>query len=252
MIYAVNKQTKEHRVLALAGCAHSGTEDLVQADPDGWIDHNGTLLCPIAKDQACEVESTRTGRFKFEKASDCTFWHSARSYRPILDAPKWNGEGLPPVGVECEFEHAEEGNWVDAKVIGYDGPSCVVALDGYGYTGSNSPRDFRPLPTEEDRTVERLAYDIQAITYDDPEQLAKHLYRHGYRKQPPQPAEDMNNPANWRAGDWIECSKSALQLTKGRRYEVLNMVGDDNPVISNDDGEREERYSAAFKHASRP
>ena len=70
------------------------------------------------------------------------------------EATQWDGEGWPPVGAPCEFEYAETGTWINAKVIGYDGPSCVVALDGYGYTGSRDLNHFRPIRTPRERWVE--------------------------------------------------------------------------------------------------
>ena len=105
------------------------------------------------------------------------------------------------------------------------------------------------LATEEDRAVEEMVSHVQAS--DNFHSFSKRLYQQGYRKQP-QPVDDMDDPANWRAGDWIICTTSALQLIKGGRYEILNMVGDNNPVIRNDDGEREERCSGLFEHYSRP
>jgi len=65
----------------------------------------------------------------------------------------WEG-GLPPVGVECEFIFNRM--WVSAKVVGYDGPACVVAIDGEGYEGSRNPSDFRPIKSQHERQREEL------------------------------------------------------------------------------------------------
>lgn len=75
-------------------------------------------------------------------------------------ATEWDGEGLPPVGCECEYMFNRR--WIDAKVIGYDGPACVVALDGFGYVGSTSQADFRPIRTKAEREREYLEYLIES------------------------------------------------------------------------------------------
>lgn len=64
--------------------------------------------------------------------------------------PQWTEGGLPPVGTECEFKIEKEHSitWDFAKVVGYDGPACVVAVDGYGYHGSINTHDFRPIRTQ--------------------------------------------------------------------------------------------------------
>lgn len=70
---------------------------------------------------------------------------------------EWEG-GLPPVGCECEFVFNRM--WVSAKVVGYDGPACVVAIDGEGYEGSRNPSDFRPVKSQHERLRGELAHLI--------------------------------------------------------------------------------------------
>lgn len=177
MIYAVNKRTKEHRV-AERGSAWGAPWSLVAATPDGWIEHDRTGECPMPDDFRCDYRNAR-GSTQHDVAAGNVSWTYIIAYRPILGAdskpepPTWTGEGLPPAGCECEFEHVEEGNWIAAKVIGYDGPACVVALDGFGYFGSDNPSDFRPIRSEEDRAVEEMTR-----AYEDAEEVA---YPNGVR-----------------------------------------------------------------------
>ena len=60
--------------------------------------------------------------------------------------PEWNGEGLPPVGCECEFK-ANDGGWGIGTVICV-GKSRIFWLcheDGDEYTSEVNPQEFRPI-----------------------------------------------------------------------------------------------------------
>src|SRR5690606_40024633 len=70
----------------------------------------------------------------------------------------WNGEGLPPVGVECEMFF--EVSWIPAKIIGTDGSALVAKLhikrNGFTevtYRACHSCK-FRPIRSERERWVE--------------------------------------------------------------------------------------------------
>jgi len=72
-------------------------------------------------------------------------------------APAWNGEGLPPVGVECEAWYAK-GDWVVGKVIAHDeidGTPVAVFKDGERYTAFTACC-LRPLKTEKERVVDAV------------------------------------------------------------------------------------------------
>lgn len=63
--------------------------------------------------------------------------------------PAWNGEGVPPVGCECEFI-SNDTSWGVVRVIGMDDDKVVIKPSGeiyYGITPSNR-QVFRPLRTE--------------------------------------------------------------------------------------------------------
>ena len=67
-------------------------------------------------------------------------------------APVWNGEGLPPVGCECEFI-SNDTSWGSVVVIGMDGDKVVIKPSGetyYGITPSGK-QVFRPIRSEADR-----------------------------------------------------------------------------------------------------
>ncbi|EBJ1244405.1 hypothetical protein DO303_21935 [Salmonella enterica] len=65
---------------------------------------------------------------------------------------EWNGEGLPPVGCECEFI-SNDTSWGVVRVIGMDDDKVVIKPSGeiyYGITTSNR-QVFRPIQSEAER-----------------------------------------------------------------------------------------------------
>jgi len=97
----------------------------------------------------------------------------------------WNGEGLPPVGDECEFSH--HGQWLSCITIGMFDGEMVCAPNGGGFYSGGAHR-FRPTRSEEDIAVE-------AMMQVDPgngdwEQYCRNLYKEGYRK-PSKPIEGV-------------------------------------------------------------
>ena len=85
----------------------------------------------------------------------------------------------------------------------------------------------------------------------------KALYDAGYRMVAPdaeQPAEDMNDPANWKAGDVVEFRhQGRTGITKGKEYPIRGM-GVANQFVSllDDDGDARTFTSGSFKWISRP
>ena len=97
------------------------------------------------------------------KESIVTYWQ----YKAALAASKnsaWNGEGVPPVGCECEFI-SNDTSWGVVRVIGMDDDKVVIKPSGevyYGITPSNR-QVFRPLRTESERKHEAILESICAV-----------------------------------------------------------------------------------------
>lgn len=97
------------------------------------------------------------------KESIVTYWQ----YKAALAASKnsaWNGEGLPPVGCECEYI-SNGTSWGKVKVIGLDGEKIVIRPSGeiyYAITPSNKDV-FIPFRTEEERKHEAVLESICAV-----------------------------------------------------------------------------------------
>lgn len=74
---------------------------------------------------------------------------------PGPGAPAWDGSGLPPVGVECEFESYQGGYlaWKPCRVIAHDGNAAVINYkNNYSAHGAES---FRPIKTPEQLAAEQ-------------------------------------------------------------------------------------------------
>ena len=192
MIYAVNTRSKEHRVSALGDAWLEEDWDLVQADADGWIEHDGKE-CPLPVDVKCEFK-TKAGLGGEAPAGDL-YWDlgaeggSIIAYRPILDAdtkpepPEWEGGGLPPVGCECEMSTPD--GWVRATIVFSDGDIAIGRIHDGQHTTSKcdwSRKGFRPIRSEEDRAIEEMVEALQETGYINLRSLMRALYRAGYRK----------------------------------------------------------------------
>lgn len=81
-----------------------------------------------------------------------------------LKNPAWNGEGLPPSGVECEARlRCNDGEWFFFRCVGVD---CGVAFGWAGkeaVTLGKGSYEFRPLRTEAERKRDAAINNILTI-----------------------------------------------------------------------------------------
>lgn len=103
---------------------------------------------------------------------------SRGEYYIALDASKemlvnkpvaWDGQGLPPVGCECELYDCEK--WIEVR-IKYTGDNVVVVHEFGSVTServfhlAKKPENFRPIRTEAERKREQAVEAIsQVIEY---------------------------------------------------------------------------------------
>lgn len=85
------------------------------------------------------------------RESIVTYWQ----YKAALaesQKPAWNGEGLPPVGVECEWLASGDHDWLPVTVLAYDGDgACLKPSDGSQPFFVGNVCGFRPIRTEAER-----------------------------------------------------------------------------------------------------
>lgn len=144
---------------AIECCRHYGTNSIDFYDETGNWDDDCYLKYgkDFAKDCVYEetLESYRLqsiSRSEYEKALAAS------------QNPAWNGEGLPPVGCECEYI-SNGTSWGKVKVIGIDGEKIVIRPSGeiyYAITPSNKDV-FIPFRTEVERKHEAVLESICAV-----------------------------------------------------------------------------------------
>lgn len=98
--------------------------------------------------------------------------------------PVWDGEGLPPVGCECEmrYRHALNAEWVFFRCVAVD---CEVAFGWAGKEPVTLPKDnfeFRPIRTERDKAIEEMRKLVTNYNKTDVIHAIEQLYDAGYRK----------------------------------------------------------------------
>lgn len=121
--------------------------------------------------------------------------------RPISEYQRlWNGEGLPPVGTECEHQGAEEDStWFPVLILAHakvDGAPVAVfqRADNQMIISFSDAVFFRPTMTAEEIAAEEREQEINELVetivahYEYPKGaesyigLAKALHSAGYRK----------------------------------------------------------------------
>jgi len=109
--------------------------------------------------------------------------------RPIAEpkaSAEWNGEGLPPVGVECEMSYAGH-EWMNCVLIAHGDEQIIFKLDGCReFSGHRNNYKFRPIRSPQeiarDEAINGMAEIIEYRNGCSPKPLAGWLYDAGYRK----------------------------------------------------------------------
>ena len=179
MIYAVNRLTKEHRVVEerYSGgmrlpCRNPNLGkgwDYIKADADGWVERDyNSMGGPMPYGAKYEVKhadgdvvcSTEAEAFddQWDKkglSSDII------AYRPIIDHPAsegpkgWDGEGLPPVG-EKILVRKNDNDWLTVEVVAHDDGGVIYrdpATTDHRYKWAIGG-GIRPIPTPREQWVE--------------------------------------------------------------------------------------------------
>lgn len=185
------------------------------AKNDGWIEWGGGA-CPVHGTVYVDVK-LRSGHVTTERRAYSLDWNhytpdgdgAIISYRPHRDinsrtnddrleqdlnecigqnvALAWNGKGLPPLGVECEWKDKNTKQWQPVKVVYTSewvtvireinkekGDDLVeIAIENYG---DDARLKFRPLSTESEKARESAINDIAILIgrgtfYQDAERI---------------------------------------------------------------------------------
>lgn len=73
------------------------------------------------------------------------------------DPAPWNGEGLPPVGTECEFLiKGSPKSWQRCNILYIGKIYCVYEINGGEYSWNFNGMSFRPTKSERDNAIEEM------------------------------------------------------------------------------------------------
>lgn len=195
------------------GVTREQYEAALAAKNEGWIEWGGGE-CPVA--DFLKVEYQLRGGAKGSESAKILEWqheggrHDIIAYRlhqpqeaeqaksELNDcieqdaAPVWNGEGLPPVGVECESKQFAQIDWHKFRVVAIEN-GCVFGFwnDKVGVCLDSKHWEFRQLRTEAERKREAAIKELTSVICGEfPDtgmataaMYAARVYDAGYRKE---------------------------------------------------------------------
>lgn len=157
-------------------------EAALAAKNDGWIDWGGGKHPPVSTNTVVDVKFKNgnvqsgypAGEYSWEHEWAYSNIIAYRLHKPQEEervnpddeadlnecigqdaAPVWNGEGLPPVGVECECSWCGD-EWQPCKILFASNQIVVVKLKESGMDDAYNIGDvtFRPIRSEADKKRE--------------------------------------------------------------------------------------------------
>jgi hypothetical protein len=110
-------------------------------------------------------------------------------YGPVeRPAEPWTGDGLPPVGTECEIKHLGHAGGFHPAKITYHGRNLVAFQYQTGnpdqHEFADEPRNliFRPARTPEQKARDEAVDAMLAIVGGSERRVVEQLFDAGYRK----------------------------------------------------------------------
>lgn len=166
-------------------------ESALTAKNDGWIEWGGGE-CPVGASEMVDV-IFGYGGIMSTNIADCWRWNHSGTDSDIIayrlhqpqqaeqpeeseedlnecigqdvDMPEWNGEGLPPVGCECEWHDANVGwlpvtiKYISEQIVVMESPTIFCGVHELTEIAKDIICDkpqFRPLRTEADKKREAI------------------------------------------------------------------------------------------------
>lgn len=265
MKYLVNRETKAHYIQPGMMVPYGPVYDEVEADAEGWIKWEG-LNNPFSEDAECECKWSVGCPITRGRAGNYWWGHEGMThYRPILDKPTVK-ESLTVAYTEYDprsvsfnvLERLEAAHEAAQSIPDLEAELREV-LGSIGYDLVARSPFVEPDATD---AAPQIKIDWPACNPACDEEF------NGYRSKgcmceaakasmlkQAQPAEDMSDWRNWRAGDLIECvdtTAGGRRMTKGQFYRLTDTPDGNVVDIINDDGDKEWFSHARFRFHSRP
>lgn len=135
----------------------------IHQDYDGetwaWLNHGGS-------ERLFTLSRVATNARKFCKYETCENMVTRDQYESALaesQKPAWNGEGLPPVGCECEVSVNGGRSWCTYRAINEKNGVRLIEVGDLTEEFQNNNWIFRPLRTESERKHEAVLESICAV-----------------------------------------------------------------------------------------
>lgn len=135
-------------------------------DADGWVIWHGGGVAYNQKQPQDANSRANDDRL----AADAKEWKETtdimceRGKRANEKAARWDGNGLPPVGCECEILVPDQKKWIPVKVFCYHRGFCHVWSDlNDRALYSDNPSIFRPLRTPAERQRENAINEMASM-----------------------------------------------------------------------------------------
>lgn len=166
------------------------------AASEGWIEWHGGR-CPVDNDAIVEVRYRKPSPLNFnnDRAGDFSWSHdgfggdiiayrlhdqgiNARANDDRLEkdlnecigqdvAAEWDGEGLPPVGCECEVSVDGGNTWCSYKALNEKNGMRLVEIGNFTEDFQSNNWTFRPINSEADKKREEAINKIQSHCHVD-------------------------------------------------------------------------------------
>lgn len=89
------------------------------------------------------------------------FKHDVAEMGVAVSRRPWNGEGLPPAGIDVEFSVAGDTRWIEGEVLYSSLYTVVISENGFEHVHHPKALKFRPIRTPEQIAAEERLHEIR-------------------------------------------------------------------------------------------
>lgn len=97
------------------------------------------------------------------KGGRYAFKHDVEEMGAVVTRRPWNGEGVPPVGIDVEFCVAGDSRWIEGEVLYSSLYTVVISGNGFEHVRHPNILKFRPIRTPEQIAAEEREQGIERM-----------------------------------------------------------------------------------------